>query len=51
MTYGKEISSSQYNYRQAGKPRLELPLRLRVFLFCLAVLAISFGVWLAYLLN
>jgi hypothetical protein len=51
MTYGKDLIGSQFNYRQAGKTRLELPFRLRLFLFCLAVLAISFGVWLAYLLN
>ncbi len=51
MTYGREVLGSEFNYRQAGKSRLVLPLRLRAFLFCLAVMAIAFGAWLAYLIN
>lgn len=51
MTYGKEFLARQPDYRQSGPARLELPLRLRLFLFCLAVLAISFGIWLAYLIH
>ncbi len=51
MTYGKEFLTAQLNYRQTRRSRLELPLRLRLFLFFLTLLAISFGVLLAYLLH
>lgn len=51
MTYGKDFLTGQLNYRQARPDRLELPLRLRIFLFTLTLLAISCGVLLAYLLH
>ena len=51
MTYGKEILPVQLQYGRSRQTRLEIPLRLRLFLFFLAVLAIAFGVFLASLIH
>jgi len=51
MTYGKEILPVQLEYGRARQSGLQLPLRLRLFLFFLTTLAIAAGVLLAYLLR
>ena len=51
MTYGKDLLPGPINYRRTSPARVEMPLRLRLFLFALTVAAISFGVLLAYLLH
>jgi hypothetical protein len=51
MTYGKETLPIQLDYRRARPNRLEIPLRLRLFLFFLTVVMITFGVFLASLIH
>jgi hypothetical protein len=51
MTYGKDTLPARLDYRPARPNRLEIPWRLRVFLFFLAVLMITFGVFLASLIH
>ena len=51
MTYGKDTLHVQLDYRRARQNRLEIPLRLRLFLFFLAVLMITSGVLLAPLVH
>jgi len=51
MTYGKDTLPVQLEYRRTRPARLEISLRLRLFLFFLTTLAIAFGALLAYLIR